>query len=208
MTPQPILLSDRSHRQSARPFQSYAGTSTTEYAHGRNHADSVTCALTAGKMPIPSGTVPAAAPIELHNPSTPLQPLELERELASHPDRGFVGQLIQNLVHGCRIGYHGPHFTHIAPHLPSAYAHSTVHVVGNAIAKECQANRMAGPYPYPPLPNPRCSGLGVVPKKDGSWRLIYHLSAPYGSSINDFISPECYSLSYCTRVIDGDEFVL
>lgn len=145
---------------------------------------------------MPSGIVPAAAPIELHNPSTPLRPLELERELASHPDRGFVGQLIHNLVHGCRIGYDGPQFAHIAPHLPSAYAYSTV--VDSAIAKECQANRMAGPYPYPPLPNLRCSGLGVVPKKDGSWRLIYHLSAPHGSSINDFIDPESYSLSYCT----------
>ena len=57
---------------------------------------------------------------------------------------------------------------------------------------------MAGPYSLPPLPNLRCSGLGVVPKKDGGWRVIYHLSAPHGSSINDYIDPARFSLHYCT----------
>ena len=57
---------------------------------------------------------------------------------------------------------------------------------------------MAGPYPTPPLPLLRCSGLGVVPKKDGGWRVIYHLSAPHGSSINDYVDPDQFSLHYCT----------
>ena len=57
---------------------------------------------------------------------------------------------------------------------------------------------MAGPYPQPPLPNLRCSGLGVIPKKDGGWRVIYHLSAPHGSSINNYIDPARLSLHYCT----------
>ena len=57
---------------------------------------------------------------------------------------------------------------------------------------------MAGPYTLPPLPNLRCSGLGVVPKKDGGWRVICHLSAPEGRSINKFINPMHYSLHYHT----------
>ena len=57
---------------------------------------------------------------------------------------------------------------------------------------------MAGPYSYPPLPDLRCSGMEVVPKKDGGWRVIYHLSAPPGESINDFIDPASFSLNYCT----------
>ena len=57
---------------------------------------------------------------------------------------------------------------------------------------------MAGPYPTPPYPNLHCSGLGVVPKKDGSWRLINHLSAPAGDSINDYIDPLEFTLDYCT----------
>ena len=50
----------------------------------------------------------------------------------------------------------------------------------------------------PPLPNLRCSGLGVVPKKDGGWRLIYHLSASTNNSINDYIDLTTYSLQYST----------
>ena len=37
-----------------------------------------------------------------------------------------------------------------------------------------------------------------MPKSDGSWRLINHLSAPVGTSINDYIDPIDYSLHYNT----------
>ena len=40
--------------------------------------------------------------------------------------------------------------------------------------------------------------LGAIPKHDGGWRIIYHLSAPTGSSINDFIDVITYTLTYCT----------
>ena len=43
-----------------------------------------------------------------------------------------------------------------------------------------------------------CSGVGVVPKKNGTWRMIMHLSAPLGSNVNDGIDPESYSLVYST----------
>ena len=42
------------------------------------------------------------------------------------------------------------------------------------------------------------SGLGLVPKHDGGWRIIYHLSAPHGFSINDYIDSSLYLLSYCS----------
>ena len=71
-------------------------------------------------------------------------------------------------------------------------------VCSGACAQGCAAGRMAGPFPFPPLPNLRCSGLGVVPKKDGGWRIIYHLSAPPGRSVNEFIDPDQFSLRYCT----------
>ena len=38
----------------------------------------------------------------------------------------------------------------------------------------------------------------VAPKKDHGHRLIFHLSAPYGSSINDGISKDSHSLQYIT----------
>jgi len=65
---------------------------------------------------------------------------------------------------------------------------------------------MLGPFPAPPLTNFCTSGLGLVPKHDGGWHIIYHLSAPVGFSINDFIDPSMYSLSYCS-VDDAYEFI-
>lgn len=57
---------------------------------------------------------------------------------------------------------------------------------------------VAGPYSAPPIPNLQCSGVGVVPKKGGAWRLIMHLSAPCGSSVNDHIHKENFTLRYST----------
>ena len=66
------------------------------------------------------------------------------------------------------------------------------------------------PTAQPPLPNLRCSGLEVVPKKDRGWRVISHLSAPEGRSINDFINPTHYSLHYSLhyRTIDSAIYII
>ena len=126
-------------------------------------------------------------PINIHN---------LHRELLSHPNQTYVQTLIYNLQHGCDIGYTGPHFTHFSNNLASASQQPDK--LDANIATECQAGRIWGPFRTPPLPNFRCSGLGLVPKHDGGWRTIYHLSAPYGSSINDSIKSQDYTLSYCS----------
>ena len=78
----------------------------------------------------------------------------------------------------------------------SAYQHPTI--IDATLEKKCQLGCILGPFQHPPLPNFRTSGLGLVPKHDGGWRIIYHLSAPPYTSINDFIDPNDYSLSYCT----------
>ena len=127
------------------------------------------------------------------NHVTPLRPLILERELV---DKGFVCQLLRNLRQGCAIGYFGPQFTLTASHLPSAFQQPAV--IDSTLEKEIAANRIIGPFTKFPMPNFRCSGMGVVPKHDGGWRIIYHLSAPPGRSINDFIDPDAYTLSYCS----------
>ena len=56
--------------------------------------------------------------------------------------------------------------------------------------------RIRGPFTVRPLPSLRCSGLGVVPKKGNKWRMILHLSVPFGSSINNSILRESFSLQY------------
>ena len=120
----------------------------------------------------------------------------LKRELSAYPDKAFVWQLIDDLQYGCSIGYTGPQFAHFAKNLPSAFQQPNV--INAALEKECAAGRILGPFPNPPLQNFRTSGLGLVPKHDGGWRVIYNLSAPAGSSVNDFIDPLAYSLSYCS----------
>ena len=82
-----------------------------------------------------------------------------------------------------------------APNLISARCHPAV--IDKELQKEIQTGRILGPYKDRPLPNLCCSGVGVVPKKGGKWRVIIHLSAPQGSSINDYIKTETeYSMHY------------
>ena len=107
---------------------------------------------------------------------------------SSHPDQAFVSRLIHSLINSSDIGYTGPHTRIFTRNLPSAYEHPTV--VDDA------------PFSSPPFDNLHCSGVGIVPKKDGGWRLINHLSAPNGLSINDFIDSHDYSLLY-TSVDDA-----
>ena len=135
-------------------------------------------------------------PLSLHAPHTSLRPQVFARFLTSHPDPNFVSELVHSLTEGFSIGYHGPHTRLTAPNLASAFQHPQV--VDEALKKEVAENRMAGPYDNPPYNNLHCSGVGVVPKKDNGWRLINHLSAPSGNSINDFIDPKDFSLQYAT----------
>ena len=116
--------------------------------------------------------------------------------IRDHLDKTFVEQLLSDIRHGCDIGYTGPQFAYTASNLQSAFSQPSI--LDNALVTECSLNRVLGPFDSPPLPNFRCSGLGLVPKQDGGWRTIYHLSAPLGKSINDFINPDTYTLTYCS----------
>ena len=75
---------------------------------------------------------------------------------------------------------------------------NTRDVIDNSIEKECLAGRYADPFVNPPFVNLRCSGLGVVPKRDNGWRIIYDLASLELRSVNDFIDKDNYSLTYCT----------
>ena len=127
-------------------------------------------------------------------PWTPIRSFLLERELSFHPDKVFVRQLIDDLQHGCSIGYTGPQFAHQANNLLSAHQQTTV--IDATFQKECAVGRILGSFQTPPLPNFRTSVLGLVPKHDGGWRIIYHLTDPAGHSINDFIDPFTYIFTF------------
>ena len=81
----------------------------------------------------------------------------------------------------------------------SAYQHPTIIIIVDAtLVKEYHLGGILKPFHYPPLSSFRTSGLGLFPKHEGGWRIIYHLSTPPYISINEFINPDDYSLSYCT----------
>ena len=123
-------------------------------------------------------------PLAKPQPWTPIRSFILEHELSIHPDKAFVKQLIYDLQHGCAIGYNGPQFANLAKNLPSAYQQPEV--IDATLKKECDAGRILGPFSSPPLHNLCTSGLGLIPKHDGGWRIIYHLSAPtdYSNTIS------------------------
>ncbi|XP_033750856.1 uncharacterized protein LOC117335049 [Pecten maximus] len=55
---------------------------------------------------------------------------------------------------------------------------------------------MVGPFTIRPIPNLRLSPVGVVPKSDGKWRLITHLSYPAGKGVNSYIPEALSSVKY------------
>lgn len=62
--------------------------------------------------------------------------------------------------------------------------------------KEIELGRIFGPFEVPPFKNFHSSPIGVLPKKQGGFRLITKLSAPPGNSIYEFIDPEICSVNY------------
>ena len=135
-------------------------------------------------------------PNPLESIITPLQHLNFEEELHSHPDPNWVEEILAGIRNGVQLGYKGPRRKRIASNLTSAFQHPQI--INDELAKEITAQRIAGPFDHPPLPNLQCSGIGVVPKKTGGWRMIMHLSAPADHSINDGIDKEDFTLHYST----------
>ena len=168
-----------------------APTATSSISATNRTAVETTLALSALKYPNCNSTPPILTP-----PSTPVNIANLSTELKHHPDQQFVTSLLHDLQWGCHVGYIGPRFARITPNLTSALRHPDA--VSAALAKEVSNGHTAGPFQTPPIPNLQCSPLGVVPKKDGTWRIIMDLSSPHGSSINDYISKEEFSLHYAT----------
>lgn len=127
--------------------------------------------------------------------NTPLNYSQFERELRNHPDKSCLLHSIQHMV---ALGYNSPRCPMEACNLTSAYMYQHPHDA--KLAKECEAGRMLGPYQSRPTKELKCSGVGTVPNRNGKWRMIHHLSAPSGRSVNDFISKENISLlprQYC-----------
>jgi len=55
---------------------------------------------------------------------------------------------------------------------------------------------MLGPFVNLPISTLQISPIGLVPKPDGSWRLITNLSYPSDYSINSFIEDKFCKVKY------------
>ena len=112
-----------------------------------------------------------------------------------HPDSTT---LIQGFTSGFRLQFQGPPASYVSPNHLSATQHRAV--MKEKIQKELKLGRMIGPFNSPPLPNFRCSAIGLVPKKSDNpdpestdnWRFIHDLSTyPKIGSVNEWVPDEC-----------------
>ena len=114
--------------------------------------------------------------------------------LDSYPNRSDAELLKNGFLYGFHLGFVGERTSADARNLKSARLNSKI--LKEKINKEVELGRFAGPFKTPPYNNLKVSPVGLVPKSDGGWRLINHLSYPEGSSVNDGISDDLSSVNY------------
>ena len=128
---------------------------------------------------------------------SPLNVSQFTLDLAGHPDRQAVAYVLAGLQHGFRLGFQPARRLRAAKkNKPSAFQNPMV--IDDYLANEVLRCRVAGPFQSVPLPNLQISSFGVIPKKGqpGKWRLIVDLSSPRGSSVNDGINSDEFSMHY------------
>ena len=119
---------------------------------------------------------------------------KLSALLISHPDRYLVHYIMDGLSKGFGIGFKGISSVTRPRNLLSSHVNKAK--ISEAIDKELVLGHTSGPFLSPPFDNLHCSPIGAVIKKDRSCRLVMDLSQPRGSSINDYISKEEFSVKY------------
>ena len=189
-TQSPTPLGEK--RSASASTQSVGAQQTRMAASANSSAPAIEGAVEANTQP------PSAPPSlnQLREVSSPLRLLPFKDELSDHPDAAWVKRLLHGIEHGVHLGYHGPRCHRIAKNLASAFQHPQI--IDKEIQKEVDLGRILGPYTSPPMPSLQCSGVGVVAKKSGGWRMIMHLSAPPDRSINDGIDKQEFTLRYST----------
>ena len=125
--------------------------------------------------------------------STPVNVNLLRHEPRNHPHQSSV-YLLEGFTNGFDMGYTGECMPVCTNNL--LFALHNPDPVYEAISKELSRGHIAGPFASPPFPNLHCSPLGCVPKKDGSYRLIIHLSSPPGTSVNENIPKGLFSVIF------------
>lgn len=114
--------------------------------------------------------------------------------LQLYPFREIAEELLTGFKEGFRLQYVGPRIPTMSKNLSSASTHPDQLRI--KLEKEIELGRILGPFNSRPISNLIVSPIGVLPKPEGPWRLITHLSYPTNESINDFIDPTKCSVHY------------
>jgi hypothetical protein len=104
--------------------------------------------------------------------------------------------LVDILTYGCDVGYKGPETLIISTNLQTTAL--SLDTLTKGLDKDILLRRVTIATPVLPY---ICSLLGLVPKHDGGWRKIHHLSYPRTRSVNTNI-PDDYSLILYSTVQD------
>ena len=128
---------------------------------------------------------------------TPVKAGKLEALLTGYP-KDKAEFLVNSFKFGFPIGFKGDRLGQDAALSRSAKLNPEV--VSEKIRKEVQAGRIAGPFDTKPFHNFHSSPLGLVPKKNGDFRLIHNLSytenPSVSPSVNEGIPRELATVQY------------
>ncbi|MEW8547777.1 MAG: reverse transcriptase domain-containing protein, partial [Candidatus Thiodiazotropha sp.] len=125
---------------------------------------------------------------------TPINVETLKKLLKDYPNTSDAAFLAEGFEFGFKLHYDGPRHSVDSKNLKSVLQNEDL--AKEKLDQEIALGRMAGPFPYKPISNLRCSPIGLVPKKTGGFRLITHLSYPAGFSVNDGIDDAFASVRY------------
>ncbi|KAJ8307566.1 hypothetical protein KUTeg_015650 [Tegillarca granosa] len=126
--------------------------------------------------------------------NTPVNCHVLQTLLSLYPKKLDTDLLYYGFLNGFKLNYDGPRVSTDCQNLKSVRCLENEAL--QIIMKEVELKRIAGPFFWRPLEKLRISPIGLAPKKDGSLRLIHHLSYPHGSSVNYFIDKKYCSVNY------------
>lgn len=116
--------------------------------------------------------------------------------LSTYPDQQASKLLLDGFSYGFKIPYTGSRTPRFSNNHKSAKLRPDI--VSQKLQKEVALGRVAGPFSSPPFDgHVIVSPIGLAPKKSASdFRLIFDLSYPRQSSINEGIDPDLCRVQY------------